>query len=332
MFFCSIVYAANYYVSRRELWQHLSMHKVLVGSNPWVIMGDFNSALNLEDNSFGTSAISISMREFQACIDDIEVFDINRTGFHFTWNQKPKEGIGLLRKIDRVLGNTAFVEEYLSSVAVFNSYRLSDHCPCILKIPKVGVIKRRSFKFANFLVFKPEFLKIVQNIWESNVDGVHQFRVVKKLSMLKSPLRALLYQQGNLHKKVADLRAKLDLIQRDIDEDPLNLALRNEESKFTNAYQEACLDEERNHRSRIDVIKDVNGIVYEGDTVQLALVQHYEKFLGCHDDVSLTPTPNLFSNKLQPEIETQMIRQVTEEEVKKAMFSIGIDKALGPDG
>ncbi|XP_022042318.1 uncharacterized protein LOC110944968 [Helianthus annuus] len=204
----------NYYVSRRELWHHLSMHKVLVAKRPWFIMGDFNFALNIEDKSMGTSSISIGMREFQACVDEIEVFDINRMGIHFTWNQKPKKGVGLLKKIDRVMGNTPFVDEYPNSVAMFKPNRLSDHCPCILSIPEAMKLKPRSFKFANFLVFKPEFLDIVKKHWETNVDGVHQFRVVKKLRFLKNPLRSLLFKQGNHHKKVERLRMRLDVIQK----------------------------------------------------------------------------------------------------------------------
>ncbi|XP_022024439.1 uncharacterized protein LOC110924755 [Helianthus annuus] len=238
----------------RELWQELSMHKVLVGNQPWIIMGDFNSALNIEDKSLGASSISAGMREFQNCVDDIEVFDINRSGLHFTWNQKPKEGVGLLKKIDRVLWNTHFVVEYPSSVAYFHPYRLSDHCPCILKIPKAEVCKRKSFKFANFLIHKPDFLDIVKRSWELNVDGVHQFRVVKKLRLLKGPLKALLFKQGNLHRKVKDLRSKLDGIQSLIDADPSNVDLRAKESSLTRDYQEASLDEERfiKQKSKVD--------------------------------------------------------------------------------
>ncbi|XP_021991518.1 uncharacterized protein LOC110888295 [Helianthus annuus] len=254
MVFYSIVYAANYYVTRRDLWQQLSMQKVLVGNQPWIVMGDFNSALNIEDKSLGASLISAGMREFQNCVDDIEVFDINSSGLHFTWNQKPKEGVGLLKKIDRVLGNTQFVVEYPSSSAFFHPYRLSDHCPCILKIPKTEVCKRRPFKFANFLIHKPDFMEIVKRTWELDIDGVQQFRVVKKLRALKTPLRALLFKQGNLHRKVNDLRSKLDGIQSLIDTNPLNVDLRAEESVILRDYQEACLDEERflKQRSKVD--------------------------------------------------------------------------------
>ncbi|XP_021993554.1 uncharacterized protein LOC110890263 [Helianthus annuus] len=245
LLFCSIVYADNYYVTRRELWHLLSMHKVFVADRPWCIMGDFNSALNIEDNSMGSSSISIGMRDFQECVDDIEVVDVNRTGIHFTWSQKPKKGVGLLKKIDRVMGNTPFLTEYPNSVAIFKPYRLSDHCPCILSIPEALKLKPRPFKFAIFLVFKPEFLEIVNKHWLINVDGVHQFRVVKKLRSLKHPLRSLLFRQGNLHKKVETIRLKLDAIQQRIDQDPQNAGFRTEEASVSRDLQDALLDEER---------------------------------------------------------------------------------------
>ncbi|XP_022030707.1 uncharacterized protein LOC110931630 [Helianthus annuus] len=360
MIFCSFIYAANYYVSRKELWHNLSVHKALVNDKPWCIMGDFNSALNIEDNSMGTSSISIGMRDIQECVDNIEVVDINRMGIHFTWTQKPKNGVGLLKKLDRVMGNTAFIADFPNSVAMFKPYRLSDHCPCILSFPDAGMLKPRSFKFANFLVFKPEFSDIVKDKWETSVNGVHQFRVVKKLRLLKHPLRSLLFKQGNLHKKVEKLRVELDSIQLLIDRDPANADLRVSETSISRQLQEASLDEERflkqkskvdwlsagdmnsaffhsslkirNHVSRIEVIKDSAGNLFEGDNVYKPFVQHYENFFGSQGDISLTPAPDLFSKVLAPQVATHMIRQVTAEEVKKAMFSIGIDKAPGPDG
>ncbi|XP_021991647.1 uncharacterized protein LOC110888429 [Helianthus annuus] len=291
--FCSIVYAANYYISRRSLWQNLSMNKVLVGGDP--------------------------------C-----------SGFHFTWNQKPKKGVGLLKKIDRVLGNTQFVTLFPRVVALFHPYRLSDHCLSILKIPEAGKLKPRSFKFANFLVHKPEFLDIVTRVWNTRINGVHQFCVVKRLRLLKKPHRALLFKQGNLHNKTKDLQAKLDSLQQSIDREPSNVVLRAEEATIMSSYQEALLDEERflkqklkvdwllagdmntaffhsslknrNHRSRIDVIQDSVGNVFEGDRVHDAFVSHYEKFLGCEGDISLQPAPDLFSKKLNSATANHMIR------------------------
>ncbi|XP_021979805.1 uncharacterized protein LOC110875921 [Helianthus annuus] len=344
MVFCSIIYAANYYVTRRELWKHLTLHKVFVRDAPWIMLGDFNSALNLEDKSMGCSSISASMREFQTCVDDIEMIDLNRSGSHFTWSQKPKKGIGLLKKIDRVMGNSQFIAQFPNAVAIFHPARLSDHSPCVLKVPDEGKVKHRSFKFANFLIHKPDFSAIVKRSWDTSIRGVPQFSVVKKLRLLKSPLRVLLFQQGNLHKKVLDLRAKLDDIQQNIDIDPSSLSLREEEASIRRVYQEALLDEERFlkqkskvdwlaagdcnsayfhsvlknkiHYNHIDAIQDTSGKVFEGTAVQEAFVNHYQNFLGCPGVTSSWPSPELFSSTLDDDVAAHMVRPVTAEEVK----------------
>ncbi|XP_021979874.1 uncharacterized protein LOC110875997 [Helianthus annuus] len=348
LIFYSIIYAANYYISRRELWKHLSMHKNFVSNEPWVILGDFNSALNLEDKSMGCSSVSLSMKEFQECVDDIEMVDIKRTGIHFTWNQNPKKGIGLMKKIDRVMGNSHFIDKYPSAVAVFHPSRLSDHCSCVVNFPDTKKSKHRPFKFANFLTYKPGFLPLVEKVWGMSIEGVYQFSVVKKLRLLKSLLRGLLYQQGNLHKKVVELRDKLDKIQCDMDKDPNSITLREAEATTRRDFQAVLLDEERFlkqkakvdwlvtgdmntayfhsslknriHYSRIEIIRDVRGNEFSNDMVSGAFVDHYEHFLGCPGKTSLAPTPDLFTKRLERDVAIHMVRPVTSDEVKKAMF------------
>ncbi|KAK1408085.1 hypothetical protein QVD17_39718 [Tagetes erecta] len=75
----------------------------------------------------------------------------------------------------------------------------------------------------------------------------------------------------------------------------------------------------RNHRSRIDVIMDGGGCIYEGENVQKAFVTHDENFLGVKGDISLTPTPDLFQKRLDSGIANLMIRPITDEEVRKAI-------------
>ncbi|GKA75354.1 zinc knuckle CX2CX4HX4C containing protein [Tanacetum coccineum] len=53
--FCSFVYAANLPIERRKLWSDLDIHKNVVRGKAWVLLGDFNVALNLED-SFSSSS------------------------------------------------------------------------------------------------------------------------------------------------------------------------------------------------------------------------------------------------------------------------------------
>ncbi|GJT90711.1 zinc finger, CCHC-type containing protein [Tanacetum coccineum] len=98
-------------IVRRTLWHDLGLHKLVVRGKPWILMGDFNAALNLEDSYYGSYLMNNAMRDFKECVENIEVLDINSPGLHYTWNQKPKSVNGILKKLDRIIGNIGSSEE-----------------------------------------------------------------------------------------------------------------------------------------------------------------------------------------------------------------------------
>nr|GEV48382.1 hypothetical protein [Tanacetum cinerariifolium] len=98
--FCSFLYAHNYYMNRRPLWNGLCFHKNYINNRPWYLLGDFNASLYVDDTSIGPSTLDITMREFKECVETMEVIDVQRTGLHFTWNQKPK---GLKKPIRKMM-------------------------------------------------------------------------------------------------------------------------------------------------------------------------------------------------------------------------------------
>ncbi|XP_022003175.1 uncharacterized protein LOC110900598 [Helianthus annuus] len=314
----------------------------------------------MEDFIYGPSTQSISIREFYECIQTIELVDIPSHGLHYTWNQKPKNGVGILKKIDRVMGNVKFLELCPDAYALFQPYRVSDHTPCILKLPEKGKGMPKPFKFPNFIVAKPEFRQCVAKEWEKGVDGVNMFSVVVKLKNLKPHLRKILFCQGNLHERVILLRKELDSIQKMIDTNPHDILIREAESKCLQEVTAAAYDEEcflkqkskmewlcagdsnttyfhnsvkyRNARAKISSVKDVHGNQFDGTGVPAALLAHYSNFLGTEDPVTGLDDDDLFVNSLSTETANHMVRNVTREEVKQAMFSIGENKAPGPDG
>ncbi|XP_022030846.1 uncharacterized protein LOC110931776 [Helianthus annuus] len=358
--FVSFVYAKNTYQERRVLWQDLCKHSLVAGSHSWIVMGDFNSALYMDDCLHGTSTPTIGMREFFECVQKNELMDIPGHGLHFTWNQKPNDGVGILKKIDRVMGNVAFLDDFPNAHVVYHPYRLSDHTPCILKTAREIRMKPKPFKFANFIAAKDGFKECVKAEWSKNMVGIPMLSVVKKLRNLKHPLRSLLHKQGNLHVKVNDLRARLDDVHKLIDQNPFDADLRAKESQIIKDLQSAAYDEElfvkqkakldwlsagdgnttyfhnfvksRNARSKIHSINDVDGNHFEGPDVECAIVDHYMKFLGIESAVEDMNIEELFSNTVNPVDANHMIRPVTREEIKAAMFSIGDNKAPGPDG
>ncbi|GKE53758.1 RNA-directed DNA polymerase, eukaryota, reverse transcriptase zinc-binding domain protein [Tanacetum coccineum] len=105
-FFCTFIYAANKGRDMKELWKELNLNKRVVGNKAWVIMGDINVSLNLEDHSEGISNFTQDMIDFQECVNETELEDINCSGLHFTWTKSLLNPNAIvLKKIDRVMSN-----------------------------------------------------------------------------------------------------------------------------------------------------------------------------------------------------------------------------------
>ncbi|GKC53275.1 RNA-directed DNA polymerase, eukaryota, reverse transcriptase zinc-binding domain protein, partial [Tanacetum coccineum] len=358
--FCLFVYGHNRYTHRRALWESLCIHNQYVRNRPWCLLGDFNAALFLADSTTGSSRRDIAMREFKECVDEIKVMDIPCSGLQFTWNQKPKGFDGLLKKIDRVLGNMQFSDSFVGAHAVFQPYQTSDHSPAVIKIPTIGKCNPKPFKFSNILTQHSRFKEVVNEGWAFDVSGFCMFRLVKKLKNLKKHFRKLLYDQGNIHENVNRLRTELDRVQAYLDVDPFNVVLREEEVAYVQAYNNAIIMQERFlkqkakllwlkegdsnsayfhkavkgrvSRSRINIVTDSVGTIYKNDCVAKAFVSHYEVFLGHEGVTSPLNFQGLYDQVLDNEAAIDMIREVNDNEIKEALFSMGNDKSSGPDG
>ncbi|KAK1431795.1 hypothetical protein QVD17_08463 [Tagetes erecta] len=190
------------------------------------------------------------------------------------------------------------------------------------------------FKFSNFLLYKPGFSDMVKAQWLHQIEGVHQFKLVKKLRLLKHPIRSFLHAQGNLHSNVTKWRNRLDEIHRAIDLDPSNGILCEEEARCLVQFNQASIDEERflkqkakvhwlavgdannsffhnslkckNHSNRIERVIDTNGLLHEGGDVPLAFVKHFEQFLGVEDIVTMPISPDLFERRLENGVAVDM--------------------------
>ncbi|GJU75149.1 RNA-directed DNA polymerase, eukaryota, reverse transcriptase zinc-binding domain protein [Tanacetum coccineum] len=136
-FFVSFVYASNSCVERRSLWKELLMHKHSVNQKAWVLMGDFNVTLKLEEHSNGSSKMSIDMNDFRDAVNNMEVDDLCSTGFQFTWTKSLKNvNCNTLKKLDRIMINEYFLLQFGKAHGVFLPYLVSDHSHSLMNIPK----------------------------------------------------------------------------------------------------------------------------------------------------------------------------------------------------
>ncbi|GKE06123.1 putative RNA-directed DNA polymerase, eukaryota, reverse transcriptase zinc-binding domain protein [Tanacetum coccineum] len=259
------------------------------------------------------------------------------------------------------MGNMAFVTSFPTSYAHFLPFLTSDHTPAVFVIPEVAKAKPKPFKFHNYLTGKDGFTPAVKKVWDSEVNGFSMFSLVSKLKILKKPLRKLNFDQGNLFANVERLRQELASIQAAMVSDPFSSDLREAELLCLKAFKEALKDEElflrqkskiewlsegdcnskyfhnvvkgRINRGRISMVEDMCGIPYFGSSVGDQFDNHFQSVLGkCSKVLPLSIPDLLFTNKLSEGDVVYMIRDISDNEIKAALFDIDNNQALGPDG
>ncbi|KAJ9557375.1 hypothetical protein OSB04_011989 [Centaurea solstitialis] len=136
------------------------------------VFGAWSWNSNQPDESLGGSTRrDIRMEEFLECLEASNLFDIRFQGNFFTWAQKPTSGVGILRKLDRVLVNTDFSDSFHLSSARFLPRGISDDSPAILMIKHGRIRGRLPFRFDNFLAQRSDFLSTVSDAWRMSVHG-----------------------------------------------------------------------------------------------------------------------------------------------------------------
>nr|GEW51184.1 RNA-directed DNA polymerase, eukaryota, reverse transcriptase zinc-binding domain protein [Tanacetum cinerariifolium] len=184
---CTFVYAANDGIERRRPWKDLQIQKRIVGDKAWIMMGDMNVTLTPNEHSFGGLNMNSNMNELKESVNSIEMKDIASSGLFFTWTKnlyKTKAGnnTGVLKKLDIVMGNEDFIDNFSQAHVIFLFYLIFNHCPIVTIWPSVIQAKNKSFKFANFI---------------RDRNNAYFFRVLKSRNH-KSRINHIRDSEGNL--------------------------------------------------------------------------------------------------------------------------------------
>lgn len=195
---------------RRELWKDLKLHQdsLIIHNMPWLIAGDFNETLNMEDHLWHevSPMVTQGMRKFGDVVRYCSLTDLGLHGPHYTWCNKLTEGL-ILKKIDRVMFNDHWLAAYPQSYAMFETGGCSDHLRWRIQLHSELLRLRRPFKFVNAITELEDLLLSVGKYWEntepifSSTSSLLIFS--KKLKNLKPIIRELEKTRlGNLSVKL----------------------------------------------------------------------------------------------------------------------------------
>ncbi|KAL0405892.1 UNVERIFIED_CONTAM: hypothetical protein Slati_3903100 [Sesamum latifolium] len=208
-----MIYGSNDVTTRRELWEQLLLLMEDVVDEPWLVLGDFNTVLDLNEVCGNSGDISGAMAEFQACLVDTGLLTVPLRGATFTWHNCSDGPRSLWKRLDRMLANDNWLRKWLNSVCYSTTPRTYDHSPLVLQ----GYDFRRSkclFRFDNYLAASLGFLDSVNSVWQHHIYGTPMYALTRKLKTLKQIFRAQRKWKGDLAANVEQAKAFLSKIQR----------------------------------------------------------------------------------------------------------------------
>ncbi|KAH1038646.1 hypothetical protein J1N35_040389 [Gossypium stocksii] len=145
------VYGSSNRQKRKDLWYDLRV-TIPDGQTLWMVIGDFNAILSSNEK---TGGLSIGKRcpQFGNFVDLANLHNLGFKGPPFTWHKG-----NLFERLDRTLGNKAWVNFFPNSLITHLPRIKSDHRPLLFSLnPCFTLPKGRPFRFLAGWVEHPDF-------------------------------------------------------------------------------------------------------------------------------------------------------------------------------
>lgn len=356
----SVVYGANKKEDRLALWQELKEIYETKQGIPWAVMGDFNTVLSSDERCGGRPVDQEAVQQFQNCLEETDLLDLPARGVPFTWSNRREGGDRILSKLDRILISESWKNEFPYIQLDFLSNLTSDHAPAVLYMAeKAGGPK--PFRFTSCWMKHPEFKEILQKTWSERVEGNPLKSLHQKLKNLKKPLKKLNQEHFSyISMRVECARKELEKTQTELMQLPHNMELQKKERNELNIYADLLSAEETYYKekARVKWLKDGdknskffqrkvkshqvkncilrvqkdNGEWIEGDEeVKTEIVEFY-KNLFAETGWAANSLGDIELSIITERQQEALAKEVTNEEIKRAVFDMKSDRAPGPDG
>ena len=353
-FFVSCVYGNPNSSLRYQVWEKLIRIGIL-RKDCWCMVGDFNEILHNGEKLGGPRKSEASFVDFGNMLSACGMVELSSTGNGFTWSGRRMD-LWIQCKLDRCFGNKDWFKTFPASNQAFLEKKGSDHRPVLVSLVSSQDTYRGSFRFDKRMLHKPLVKEAIVTAWmaSSTFFGQTIFqrlrRCRKALSNWKrenvtnaqTKINSIQQEIELEHAAIFPSFARMAILKRD-----MVLAHREEESFWSQKsrqkwmhsgdkntkYFHASVKAERN-KNGLEKLVDDDGTSHcseasKGDVA----ARYFQKLFS-----SSYPATNdlLFFQDFVPRVSNEMnnslCAEVTNEEVKAAVFSIKPSSAPGSDG
>lgn len=157
-------------------------------NEPWLLGGDFNTPLNLEDKLEGRVNLSKSMKLFRKFIDKNKLIYLPLKGNTFTWSNRQCGRKFIQRKLDIFMATESWIEEY-QNFDLVSIPRIASYHRLLLLYLEPQKKKNSPFRFEYMWEQHESFNNNLLEWWNIIVKGIVMYRVSQKLKNVKKELK-----------------------------------------------------------------------------------------------------------------------------------------------
>ncbi|XP_026433774.1 uncharacterized protein LOC113331258 [Papaver somniferum] len=180
------VHASSDAVARRSLWSQLWLGFIYI---PWLMLGDFNCVMHLDEKKGGRPIKEIYMNEFRSWISDNGLVEAYVIGKKYTWTNCRSGIHRIVSKHDRAVINDAWYDKYANWRCKALPRVCSDHFPLFGFAFDSPRPNRAPFRIHKMCLSHPSFLDFIKKNWSGRLDGAPPFVFTSKLKRLKEALK-----------------------------------------------------------------------------------------------------------------------------------------------
>lgn len=352
-FFLSCIYGIPGSEGRNIVWERVTRFGVN-RKEPWCLIGDFNEILCNEEKTGGPRRSAASFMPFADMLKICGMEELISKGDKLTWGgMRWKKWIQCA--LDRCFGNQAWHDLFPGCNQTFLEKRGSDHRPVWMNFCATQESFRGHFRFDKKLLMQPEIKNQIKIAWTSNSNG-RNLSVSQRIKRCRSAISCWKKQRVfNAQDKIQLLQKRLEWMQSrsypcffmiNIIKKDLIKAYKEEELFWQQKSRDKWLvygdrsskffhDSVKTNRSRnqLSRLKDKHGRLQwsEGAKAEVA-IDYFTELFRSSNPRSYEPVLQSMAPRVSGEMNDALIRPVSKDEVREAIFSIKADSAPGPDG
>ncbi|XP_070029459.1 uncharacterized protein [Nicotiana sylvestris] len=325
----SIVYAKCQHQLRLPLWDTLRGIAAFYNL-PWVVIGDFNCITDAVEKKGGLLHKAYKSIPFQNCMVDCCLTDAGYNGSTYTWCNGRSPKYRIWKRLDRALLNHEWLDIFPKTQVSHLSRVGSDHAPLLVTIEKQHGQKKRYFKFLNLWTEHPEFLEVVNNAWNKEVQGGPFWSFHLKM---KNIVAALSMWSKD---RIRDIFARTKELEQQVlicEERCLNFNTIQDREKLKKKNTEMIRHLKRRRKLLLNIIQKGDGSWAIGEEeIPTQATEFYQNLFKKVDQNINQALFNTIPKLIEESDNKTLIALPTEEEIKEVVFSMYADSSPGPDG